>query len=122
MKRNKRLSNPSCKILWTILKMNKRELRQMDQRTKKLMTKHKVLYPKGDVDRQFLLGKRGRGLSSIVNFIDASLHGLEDDIKKSKERLITAANNKCGNISTERKTTKTRKENWEEKQLFEYFK
>ena len=34
--------------------------------------------------------------------VDASVQGLEDDIKKSKERVITAANNNIGNISTEK--------------------
>ena len=29
----------------------------MDQRTRKLMTKHKALHPRNDVDRLYVLGK-----------------------------------------------------------------
>ena len=42
--------------------------------------------------------------------------------KKSKERLITAARNSNSNIWTSKNTTKTRKQKWEEKQLYGYFK
>ena len=40
---------------------------------------------------------------------------------KSKERFITPANNSISNISTKKKTTKTRKQKWK-KQLYRYFK
>ena len=79
--------------------------------------------PTDDIDR--LYGSRkegGRGLTGREDGIDLSMQGLEDNIRKSKERLITAANSSIGNISTNRKTIKTRKEKWEEKQLHGYFK
>ena len=38
------------------------------------------------------------------------MKGIEDYIKKSKERLITAASNSLEKIRTERKRTKTRKQ------------
>ncbi len=42
------------------------ELRQMDQRTRKLMTMHKALHPRDGVDRLYVLRKQGgRGLASI---------------------------------------------------------
>ncbi len=42
------------------------ELKQMDQRTRKLMTMHKALHPRDDVDRLIVSRKeRGRGLASI---------------------------------------------------------
>ena len=44
---NERLGYPLCKILGTI----REELKQMDQRTRKLMTMHKALHPRDDVDR-----------------------------------------------------------------------
>ena len=50
-----------------------------------------------------------------------SIQGPEDYIKKSKEGLITAANKTIGNIRTYQRATKTRKQEWEEKQLYEYF-
>ena len=44
--------------------------------------------------------KRKRRLASIEDCVDASIHGLKDNIKKSKERLITAATNNTGIIRT----------------------
>ena len=64
----------------------------------------------------------GRGLSRIVDCKNSSIQGLEDNIKMGKERLIQAANNSTGDMSSERRTTKTRKPKWEEKQLYGYFK
>ena len=46
--------------------------------------------------------------------VNASIWGLEDYIKKNKERQIKAAGNSTDNIRTKRKTTKTRKQKWEE--------
>ena len=64
--------------------------------------------------------KRGRGWRI---FIDASIQGVEDTIKKYKEKLITVASYNIGNIRTNRKNTKkTRKQKWKEKQLYGYFK
>ena len=48
------------------------------------------------------------------------MQGLEDNIKKSKERLIAATRNSTDNLIKER--TITRKQKWEEKQLGVYFK
>ena len=41
--------------------------------------------------------------------IDISMQGLGDNIKQSKERLITTASNTIDNIDTNRKTTKNYK-------------
>ena len=44
----------------------------MDQRTRTLMTMHKALHPRHDVDRLYVSRKeRGRGLVSIENSVDA---------------------------------------------------
>ena len=48
------------------LKWTRENLKQMDQRTRKLMTMHKALYPRDKVDRLYVLRKvGGRGLASI---------------------------------------------------------
>ena len=52
----------------------------MDQRTRKLMTMHKALHPRDDVDRLYVSRKGGRGLVSIEDSIDASIQRLEDYI------------------------------------------
>ena len=43
-------------------------------------------------------------------------------IEKNKERVFTASSNNSDNISKNRTITKTRKQKWEEKQLYGYFK
>ena len=52
----------------------------------------------------------------------ALIQELEDYIKKSKEGLITVASNSTDNIGTNKTTTKTRKQKFEEKQLYSYSK
>ena len=48
------------------LKWTREELRQMDQRTRKLMTMHKALHARDDADRRYVPRKEGgRGLASI---------------------------------------------------------
>ena len=104
------------------LKWTRDELKQMDQRTRKLMTMHKALHPRDDVDRQYVSRKEGgRGLASIKDSVDASIQQLEDYIEKHGGRLITAIRNDTDNTTDNRMTT-TRKEKWEEKQLYGRFK
>ena len=87
----------------------------MDQRTRKLMTIHKALHPKDNIDRKYVLRKEGgRGLGRIEESIDASIQRLEDYIKKSKKRLIIATRNRTDNIKINRMTI-ARKQNWEKK-------
>ena len=114
---------PIIRYSGPFLKWTKEELRQIDQRTRKLMTMHKALHPRDDKDRLYVSRKEGgRGLANIEDCVETTIQQLEDYTKKSKDRLLMAANNsRCG-IWTNRKTTKTRKQKWEEKQLYGYFK
>ena len=83
----------------------------------------KTLHPRDDMNRLYMSRKEGRrGLASIEDCVGASQQGLKKYTKKSKERLITAACNSNGNIKINRKSTKTIKQKWEEKQLYGYFK
>ena len=53
------------------LKWTRDELRQMDQRTRKLMTMHKALHTRDDVDRQYVPRKaEGREFASIKDIVD----------------------------------------------------
>ena len=101
--------------------MNKEDSDQWTREQKQLLKMHKALYS-GDVrDRLYVSRKEGgRGLRSIENSMDAFIRGL-DDIKKSKESLIKAASNNTGKVRTN-KTMKIRKQKWEEKLLYGYFK
>ena len=79
-------------------KWTRDELRQMDQRTIKLMTMHKALHPRDDVDRIYVPRKEGgRELSSIEYNVDASILRLEDYIEKHERGLITAIRNNTDN-------------------------
>ena len=63
----------------------------MDQRTRKLITMHKALHPRSDIDRLYVSRKEeGRGLASTEESVNALTWRLEDNTKKSKERLIIA--------------------------------
>ena len=55
------------------------ELKQMDQRTKKLMTMHKALHPRDDVDRLYVSRKVGRREPACIeDSVDTSIQRLED--------------------------------------------
>ena len=63
----------------------------------------------------------GRGLTSIEDSVDASIQRLEDYIEKHEGGLITAIKNDTDNTVTN-KIRVTRKQKWEEKQLYGRFK
>ena len=70
---------PLVRYSGPFLKWTREELKQMDQRTRKLMTNHKALHPRDDVDRLYVSRKEGgRGLTSIEDSVDTSIHRLEN--------------------------------------------
>ena len=82
------------------------------------MTMHQVLHPRDDIDRLYLSrGEGRRGLANIEDSVDTSIQRLEDYIRKCRGRLITATRNNTKDTGTSR-TTITRKQKWEEKQLY----
>ena len=91
--------------------------------TRKLMTIHKALHPRDEVDGLYVSKREGGGgrLNRIEDSVDASIQHLEDYIQKRGERLITAIRNNTNNMKTKR-TIITRKEKWEEKQIYGRFK
>ena len=67
-------SVPLVRYSGPFLKWTRDELKQMDQRTRKLMTMHKALHPRDDVDRLYVSRKDGgRGFASIEDSVDASI-------------------------------------------------
>ena len=112
---------PLVRYSWPFLKWTWEELKQMDQRTRKLMIMHKALHPRDDVDRLYVSRKQGgRGLASIEDTVDASIQRLEDDIEKHERGLFTTIRVDTDNTINERMTT--RKQKWEGKQLYGRFK
>ena len=66
----------------------------MDQRTRKLITMHKIWRPRDDVDGLSVSIKEGRrGLGNIEDNFDASIQRFEDYIGKREGRQITATRN-----------------------------
>ena len=112
---------PLVRYLGPFLKWTREGLKQMDQRTRKLMTMHKALHPRDDVDRRYVSRKQGRrGLASIEDTVDASIQRLEDYLEKHERGLITTIRVDTDNTINERMTT--RKQKWEGKQLYGRFK
>ena len=75
----------------------------MDQRTRKLMTMHKALHPRDDVDTLYVSIKEGgRGLASIEDSVDASIQRLEDYTEKDERGLIKAIRNDTDNTIDDR--------------------
>ena len=70
----------TCKVLWTILKVNKEWL--MNKRTMKLIIIHKALNPIDDIDRLYVSRKEGRrGLARIKDCVDVLINGFEHNKK-----------------------------------------
>ena len=106
---------PLVRYSGPFLKWTREELKQMDQRTRKLMTMHKALHPRDDVDRLYVSRKEGgRGLASIEDSVDTSIHRLENYIQKHEGGLITATVHETENTMNNRMTV-TRKQKWEGK-------
>ena len=105
IKRIKTWAVPLVRYSGPFLKWTRDELKQRDQRTRKLMTMDKALHPRNDVERLYVSRKEGgRGLASIKDTVDASIQGLE----KHERGLITTIRNDTDNTIDERMTT-TRK-------------
>ena len=87
--RNKGINNWAVPLViysGPFFKWTREELQQMGQRTRKLMTKHKALHPRDDVDRLHVSRKEGIiELASIQDNVDLSIQQLEDYIKSADE-------------------------------------
>ena len=86
------------------------------------MTIHKALHLRDEIDRLYDSKNEGeRRDGCIKNYVEASIWAFEKYIKKSQERIGMATSNSTDYRMTNR-TTITRKNNQEEKQLYGYFK
>ena len=91
------------------LKCTREELKQMDQRTRKLMTIHKALHHRDDVDRLYISRKAGgKGHASIKDSVNASIQRLVDYIGKHDGGLITVTRKDTDNTMANRMTTNSK--------------
>ena len=108
---------PLLRYSGPFLKWTREELKQMNQRTRKLKTMHMELYPRDDFGRLYESRREGgRGLASIVDSVGISIQQLKDYIEKRGGRLTTATRNNTNDTRTS--GTISRKQKWEEKQLW----
>ena len=77
---------------WAVfIDWNCAELTQLDLRTRKLMTMHNALHPKSNVDRLNIPRKEGgRGLQGVEKTVNLTNLGLQNCVKESRGRLLTA--------------------------------
>ena len=75
---------PFVRYLKPFLKWTKSEHRQLDQRTKKLMTMRKAVHRRDYIDRLYASRKKEKGLFNIEDSRDTSIQRLEDNIKEVK--------------------------------------
>ena len=74
------------------LERTRLEKEKLDRDTRKLLTMHKALHPKSDVDRLYLpRNEGGRGLQSAQDTIELAILGLDNYVRNSHEKLMTAA-------------------------------
>ena len=115
---------PDCltrTILGVILKWTREELKRMDQTTIKLMAMHKALHSRNNVDRLYVSRKEGgKAFASTEYSVDASIL-LKDYREKYTGILLTAIRNNNDDTGINR-TKISRKQKWEEKQLYRRFK
>ena len=84
----------------------------MDRRSRTLMTVHKALHHRDDLESLYVSRKEGGSeLASIEDSIDASIRRLEDYIQKRGGRLITSISNNT-DMRTDRMIINKK---WEEK-------
>ena len=87
------------------LKWTREDLKQTNPRTRKLMTMHKALHSRDDVDRLYVSRREGgRGLDSNEDSVNASILRFEDYIEKWGGRLITATRNNTNDMRISRMT------------------
>ena len=92
---------PSNKWRWKkkLKRTSREKIKQIDWRTRKLMTMHKALYARDYVDRLYVIRKEGgRGIASIEDSVDKSIQRLENYIENRRGRLITATRNNSDNM------------------------
>ena len=110
-----------------IIKWNADELKSLDRRTRKYMTMHGALHPKGDTDRLYLNREMGgRGLISCEKCIKMEENNLGWYVRNSVEPLIegvkAAETTECNDTVNKKEFKQTwmrkKKELWKNKIMY----
>ena len=104
-----------------ILRWTKEEMRNMDRKTRKMMTMNGMLHPRANVSRLYLpRDEGGRGLISIEQTIETEEHGLSDYVKKTEKgynRLLKAMEKEKSRKEYSENIMEERTKDWKEKPL-----
>ena len=106
-----------------IISWTKKELEELDRKTRKLMTMYRAHHFKADVDRLYLQRcEGGRSLLGLEDCVQVEVHSLEKQLSTSKEEILKEVirsrvieNNKCGRSKEE--VHKEHREKYEQKPL-----
>ena len=72
-----------------ILNWTKNEVRNLDRKTRKLMTTYRALHPQADVDRLYMKRDNGgRGMIGIEDCVDMEISNLKEYLEKSEESML----------------------------------
>ena len=90
---------PLVRYSGPFLKWTRDERKQMDQRSSKLMSMHKALHPRDDVDRLYVSRKEGgRGLASSEDSVDASTQ-LKSRLYGDRDETINHIRSECSKLA-----------------------
>ena len=85
-KKNKSLDCPPIQIIGTICEVDQKRTLKNAPENKNVLTMHKALHPRDDIDRLYVLRKEGgRWLTSIEDSVDTSIQRFEDYKKSAEE-------------------------------------
>jgi hypothetical protein len=97
------------------------ELKDMDRKTRKLMTMNRALHPKADVDRLYVRrNEGGRGMVSIEECVRIEECSLSDYVKRTtgnEESVLEGFLKERTAVELKNKKTSERMEGWKEKSL-----
>ena len=99
------------------------ELKNLDRKTRKLMTLHCMFHKKGDVDRLYLKrAEGGRGLISVEDCVLIEKNCLYVYVSESKEQMLKVVkNDRTVYIGKTKDILESRRENLECKNLYSVF-
>ena len=107
-----------------ILNWTKNEVRNLDRKTRKLMTTYRALHPQADVDRLYMKRENGgRGMIGIEDCVDMEMGNLKEYLENSEESMLKEVVEEgiVGSGRTKKDVLEKRGRNYKEKALHGQF-
>ena len=118
---------PTVRYSADIIEWTKEEVKEMDRKTRKIITMYGGLHPRSNVERLYLpWSEGGRALVSIEDCVNDERENLALYAHRSNEKLIIAATielkfKKFVNVQNRQEMRKQRLTEWKEKALYGQF-